>query len=273
MPFNKELKQFYRNIFALKHYSNFSINLLIFNILLISIFRWIADFLWIPELHTTYNIYVWFIILLAYVISLPISIDFLVRKIARLKYNKKRLLKFFVFNSKLWWLMIFVPVISSLFDKEITYAVTIKIFKYIPTFMENYNYLPIGMIVLIPIFIILTSNFVKENYNISTGKSILSSSLGLIILYIYFYQWLWGIFIIIFLKLITVYKIGFSDSYVITVSLYDLGCLLYALFFVKSTHKILKKYPLYIYYLFVMVNITILVTVILFKTIKYGIIK
>lgn len=267
--FLKDIKNFYclKNFFSLRISSHFTIDLLIFNILLITVIRWICEFLWIGKLNYFYNILVWFTTLCAFVITFSISTDYLIRKFVGLKYNRSRLLKFFIFSSKLWWLVIPVPILNALFHGKTN--VTVKIFSYIPTFMEMNNYLPIGMIIVMPIFIIFTILFIRKTYNLTLIKSVFHTMLGLLIIYVIFYQWSWHLVNYSLYSLEKNPQIDFRKSYLVSISYYIITDLIYLFPFIKPVHRFFNKYPLFIYYLFIIINITIPSIIILSTYIVY----
>ena len=124
--------------------------------------------------------------------------------------------------------------------------------------MEDYNYLNAGMLTVIPFLILFTALFVKKTYNLSLGKSFLFSILGLLMMYIIFYQWLWYPFNRILYTLTNNYNLDFSRSYPISMSCYIITTLLYLFFFTKPFHKLFNRQSLFIYRLFVLINIIIL---------------
>jgi len=256
--FFKAVKDFYslKNFFSLRKSLNFSINLLLFNIFLITIIRWVCDFFWIGNLNFLLNIYIWFLLLCIYVITFPIITDYLIRKISGLKYKKSTLLGFFAFSSKLWWLVIPVSIINGLFNADTT--ITISIFKYIPTFMEINNYLPIGMVMVIPLFIVFTTWFIRKTYSQSLWKSFLYGLLGLSIIYVIFYQWLWQFFYYLLNTFIRAYQLTFGESYLISMPIFIETGLIFLLFFIKPCYKVFKKHSLNSYYSFVILNLIIL---------------
>jgi|GEM_PF-5619807 len=257
--FLNEIKKFYsfEYFFSYRKNKDFSIELLLINILLIAISRGLFDELWLGEFNYIENVYVWSVLLCIYVVTFPVSVDYIIRKLYKINYDKNRLLQFFVFSSKIWWLVVFVSLTNWILKWNLN-LVKIEYFEKIPSFMINGNYLPIGMILVIPFLIIFSVEFVHRNYKLPYYKSFFPSFTGLLIIYLLFYQWLWQLFYLFFLITSSAGN-GFKISWLTGIMPYLLVGLLYLTIFIPSAYKTLGKYKISYYYTFIIANVLFMI--------------
>jgi hypothetical protein len=95
-----------------------------------------------------------------------------------------------------YWCLIFpvVPFItlatgSSYYDKT-----RIELFRYIPTFMVENNFLPLGMVFVIPLIIYFLMVHLRQYLNLKFFQSFILVAVANTIAYILYYQWLFNLF-------------------------------------------------------------------------------
>lgn len=94
--------------------------------------------------------------------------------------------EFYIKSSWFWVIFPLVTIISVLAGSK--YDLTIPIFKYIPGFMVQHNYLPLGMVVVMPIIVIFYQYLFMKVFKWGFIKALIANSAGCWILYLLFYQ-------------------------------------------------------------------------------------
>lgn len=96
-----------------------------------------------------------------------------------------------LYQSSVWiWAIIYpaVPIVSYIFKTP--YRDTFEWMGYIPTFMVHNNYLPAGMIFVIPIIVYHYTTSLMQIFKFSFIKSFLAFNVSCGVLYVLFYQYL-----------------------------------------------------------------------------------
>jgi hypothetical protein len=93
-----------------------------------------------------------------------------------------------------YWVIPFVPLFSLLpweWDWGLGPWATVPAFGLIPTFSIDHNYLPLGMLVVIPFIVGMASRFMARTTGVPWGRVFAMTLVGYALIYIYFYQWGW----------------------------------------------------------------------------------
>lgn len=66
---------------------------------------------------------------------------------------------------------------------------TIPAFRLIPTFLVENNYLPLGMLVVIPFILLMTSRFMVQTTGVAWPRVFIMTLVAYGVIYVYYYQW------------------------------------------------------------------------------------
>lgn len=92
----------------------------------------------------------------------------------------------------LYWVVVPIPAFSLLSWEEawgLGMFATVPFFRWIPTFLVERNYLPLGMIVVIPVILLKASRFMAQATATKWGRAVLCTLVAFIPIYVYYYQW------------------------------------------------------------------------------------
>jgi hypothetical protein len=152
-----------------------------------------------------------------------------------------------------YWLLLFpaVPFVTILTQSN--YNNDVVWFKHIPTFFVQNNFLPTGMIFVIPLMLLFTLRHIERFFESTFLQRFLATALIFTITYLVYYQWLYGVQI----KFRTLFSPDFAMAFYASILLILLIVIQYYLFLKKV---LLSPYWLYatgimLYlYLFIMGN-------------------
>lgn len=144
------------------------------------------------------------------------------------KISKENLKSFFYSHSLyLGVLFILIPIITYITGSNTKF--TIPIFKLIPTLNDTHNYMPSGMLYVIPLIIYFFMINVKKHTNINLIRAFVHLIIALGLIYLVFYQWIFQ-----FNHIINNFY-----GYRVAISIYGIMMLLYSLpIFIFSKNKI-----------------------------------
>jgi hypothetical protein len=138
-----------------------------------------------------FSVTVWFgacILWFFYILSLCLSTAFLLSRLIP-KGDFKQALTMAVC---VYWVIPLVPVFSlSPLEKAWGLGIfaTVPAFRLIPTFLVENNYLPLGMLVVIPVILLMTSRFMARTTGVTWGRTFAMALIAYALIYIYYYQW------------------------------------------------------------------------------------
>lgn len=123
--------------------------------------------------------------------SILFSMEFFSKQIFKIEIADK--VAYYLSCVKYWiFIFPFVPVITLMTNS--TYKLRIEAFKYIPTFLVENNFLPTGMIFVIPIMILFLTKHLMHFSGLNLLKAFTVMAIANTISYVLYYQWLLGIF-------------------------------------------------------------------------------
>ncbi len=96
-----------------------------------------------------------------------------------------------------YWVIPFVPLFSLLPWERAWHLgpwTTVPVFGLIPTFSVDHNYLPLGMLVVIPFILWMAGRFMIKTTGASWARVVAMTLVAYALIYIYFYQWGWQAF-------------------------------------------------------------------------------
>jgi len=99
----------------------------------------------------------------------------------------------------LFWLIPLVPLFSrSPWEKAwgLGLYATIPFFQWIPTFLVQRNYMPLGMVVVIPLIIVMVSRFMARTTGTGWRRALVLTLAAFVLIYTYYYQWIWQAWVI-----------------------------------------------------------------------------
>jgi len=99
-------------------------------------------------------------------------------------------------STSMFWLIAIVPFFSVLpLEKKLGLSIytTIPFFQWIPTFLIEKNYLPLGMVVVSPFLMWKFFETIMETKKLSIAQAITSTLLIFIMIYVIYYQWIWAV--------------------------------------------------------------------------------
>lgn len=171
----------------------FELKEVLLGVVLIAFTRTVADFfLWTRNLLLFPSV---FILWSFYIISLCLSTAFLLsRLIPRLTFRQALTLAVCVY-----WVIPLVP-LFSLPPWEKAWGLgrfaTVSFFQWIPTFMIERNYLPLGMLVVSPLILLKTTWVLVPTARVPWWQAFFITLLVLLVIYVYYYQWIWNVTVI-----------------------------------------------------------------------------
>jgi hypothetical protein len=164
-----------------------------------------------------------------------------------------------------YWVIPLVPLFSLLpLEKQwgLGNFITIPFFQYIPTFVVEKNYLPLGMLAVIPFIIFMTVRFLVKTTQVSIVRSSVTTLLVYLLIYAYYYQWAWAP------DLIAGFEKGFRGlgGHTALIAVNSFSCQLITLLLMPM---LAKEYPQYSKWLYLAVSGFILL--VLFFLPVYGV--
>jgi hypothetical protein len=156
-------------------------------LVLIAAARYILDTVWSPSV----KVFPWPFALLNYVVYvymlylfLPAIAGFILNRLFSRPPDMRRVLR----ESVLIWLVYpMVPTISML--ARSAPFIRIEWFRHIPTFMVENNFLPLGMIAVVPVLFIYYSRKLAQTSGAGWLRSSLATLIALLVIYVLFYQY------------------------------------------------------------------------------------
>jgi hypothetical protein len=150
--------------------------------------RSILDDFWVPAYRTAQYWTLSFFNTLIYIYTLYLIIPalaiFFLEKIYSQKADNSEILQ----KSVLIWVVYpFVTIISLITNSPPTQ--TIPLFKHIPTFMVDRNFLPLGMIAVIPVLIVFYTWILSRHSKINMAQALISVLMSLVVIYLTYYQY------------------------------------------------------------------------------------
>lgn len=129
-----------------------------------------------------------FILWTIYLTALYVATAFLITAVTR-QVNFKQALTAAI---NVYWVIPLIPVFSLLPWEGawgLGVVATVPLFRWIPTFTVYRNYLPLGMVVVVPFIVAQTARFFKSVLSISWPRAWWLTLLVYTPVYVYFYQW------------------------------------------------------------------------------------
>jgi hypothetical protein len=155
--------------------------------------RSIMDYFWVPDFGPIiYKVFVLFnytVYLFTLYLLIPAMTGFILEKISTKPVDHTAVLR----ESVLVWVVYPLVAIISLMFKSPAKQ-TIEWFRYIPTFMVHNNFLPAGMIAVIPILIVFYTWLLMRHSGANWLKTCTSVILSLWVVYLLYYQYLLRLF-------------------------------------------------------------------------------
>jgi len=155
--------------------------------------RTILDFFWIPiyvrfiyKLASLFNTTVYLFTLYLFV---PAMAGYVLKRVFSRQVNDNAILQ----GSVLIWIVYPMVTVISLIAKSPP-TQTIEWFRYIPTFMVEHNFLPAGMVAVIPILLVFYTRLMVRHSNASWLQAFSSVLLSLWVIYLLYYQWTLSLF-------------------------------------------------------------------------------
>ncbi|HXH18607.1 MAG TPA: hypothetical protein VNJ07_05945 [Chitinophagales bacterium] len=132
--------------------------------------------------------------MLYYVFTIYSSIPYWAMRIVRIKteIDDSAEREIYRLSTPLWLIYPLVPVITILTGSS--YSVEVPLFKWIPTFMTKGNFLPTGMIAVIPVILLYFTILFQKKIHINLPAVFIAIAASCTILYLLFYQWLLSLF-------------------------------------------------------------------------------
>ena len=167
-------------------------NFILFFIILMTILRHLIDAFWWFNYHWSASLFIGsFINYLFYGFVLLLGVPglslFFLKLFWKISIPRPKLEKIYFNSSFIWIIYPLVSLISALANSPNVYTITW--FKYLPYFMVENNYFPIGMIILIPLIILGFIWLFSKYAGIQWFRTFISVLLSLIIIYILLYQY------------------------------------------------------------------------------------
>lgn len=189
-------------------------------LLLFAVLRSIADDIWY---YNSLEMYLLTLLnTIVYIYTLYLSANgltlFLLSKFWKIKYTTSDLRKIYSATALLWLTYPMVGVISGI--AESPYSITIPIFRYLPFFMVENNFFPLGMIVMVPLLIIgYTYAFHQKPKRFWT--TLIAVVLSFSIIYILFYQYVLRLSYIIY-DVSNIYVFGgfYTTSFIVFICIF-----------------------------------------------------
>lgn len=156
--------------------------------------RTILDYFWIPTyilfeykilslLNTTVYVFTLYLVI-------PSIAGYILERMFSRQVNHGAVLR----ESVLVWIVYPAVTIIS-FMTHGSPVRTVEWFRYIPTFMVEYNFLPDGMIAVIPVLIVFYTWLMARHSGADWLRSFISVFVSLLAVYLVYYQWTAGLFL------------------------------------------------------------------------------
>ena len=129
-----------------------------------------------------------FLLWFFYILSLCLSTGFLLSWLVP-KSDFKQIL---TMSVSLYWLIPLVPLFSlTRWEKAWGLGIfaSTPYFSWIPTFMVQRTYLPLGMLVVIPVIVFMASRFMVQSTGDKWLRTFLVTLMAYGVIYVYYYQW------------------------------------------------------------------------------------
>ena len=130
-----------------------------------------------------------------YLLVLHFSLLFSMETLAKLFFKTKinELHDYYLSFIK-YWVLIFplVPIITIITGSS--YRLRIEAFQYIPTFMVDKNFLPLGMVFVIPLILFFLTRHLMRLTDLNFVKAFAIVSIANTISYVLYYQWALNMF-------------------------------------------------------------------------------
>ncbi len=163
---------------------------ILIGVAIISILVSVADMIVFIKVPSITVLFVTCILWVFYFVSLCLSTAFLLSRFIP-KGDFKQALTMAIC---VYWVIPFVP-LFSLSPLEKAWGLgpwaTISAFRVIPTFMVDNNYLPLGMLVVIPFILWMTSRFMAITTGLTWMRAFVMTLAAFGLIYVYYYQWGW----------------------------------------------------------------------------------
>jgi hypothetical protein len=156
--------------------------------------RTILDYFWIPTyvlfeykilslLNTTVYVFTLYLVI-------PSIAEYILERIFSRPVNRDAVLR----ESVLIWIVYPAVTIISLMTHGSPVR-SVEWFRYIPTFIVEYNFLPDGMIAVIPVLIVFYTWLMMRHSGADWLRSLISVLASLLVIYLVYYQWTAGLFL------------------------------------------------------------------------------
>lgn len=153
-----------------------------------AVIRSILDYYWVPEFSSLiYKILVLFnytVYLYTIYIFIPAMADFILKRVFSAHVDDKAVLR----ESVLIWIVYPLVTVINLIVKSPP-TLTIKWFQLIPTFMVSNNYMPVGLIVVVPVLLVFYTRLILRHSDSSWPKVFLSVLVSHWVVYLLYYQY------------------------------------------------------------------------------------
>lgn len=129
-----------------------------------------------------------FLLWFFYILSLCLSTGFLLSWLVP-KSDFKQIL---TMSVSLYWLIPLVPLFSlTRWEKAWGLGIfaSTPYFSWIPTFMIQRTYLPLGMLVVIPVIVVMANRFLVQSTGAKWMRTFLVTLMAYGVIYVYYYQW------------------------------------------------------------------------------------
>lgn len=116
-----------------------------------------------------------------------------------------------------YWVILPVPLFSVIpWEKNwgLGILATIPFFRWIPTFTVERNYLPLGMVIVIPFLLWQTFRFVVYAGQVSKFRAFLTTLLTYLVIYVVYYQWIWAVQTIIIFDKGLIWSQALATAYI-----------------------------------------------------------
>jgi hypothetical protein len=130
-----------------------------------------------------------------YLLILHFSLLFSMERMCHLffKYDVQNAKNYYLSFIR-YWILIFpmVPIVTIITGSK--YRLHIEFFKYIPSFLIENNFLPIGMIFVIPLMLFFLIRHLSAHAGVSYLKAFIVVAIANTISYVVYYQWMLNLF-------------------------------------------------------------------------------
>ncbi|MBL8080573.1 MAG: hypothetical protein JNM55_21560 [Anaerolineales bacterium] len=187
-----EIRRYFTQVFRLwrgeTSLSDFGLKEILIGVGLISLATATSDMLfWLKV--SSYTVWlVTFLLWFIYLLSLCVSTAFLLSQLVPNGDFRQAL----AMTVCVYWVIPFVPPFSLLpWEKAwgLGNFATIPVFRMIPTFLVENNYLPLGMLVVIPFILWMASRFMAQTTGVTWSRVFIMTLVAYGVIYVYYYQW------------------------------------------------------------------------------------